>query len=73
LATAPSKDPGNMAILSQIYNFEAKDYNIISNIVPFQTEITERCSYGMQVINRKLKDVREGKNIKKPMIECTQQ
>jgi hypothetical protein len=39
LATAPGKDPGNMAFLSQNCNFEAEDYSIISNIVPFQAEI----------------------------------
>jgi len=53
-----------MAILSQIYNFEAEDYDIISNIVPFQAEITERCSYGKQVTNKLLKDVRKGGKVK---------
>jgi len=60
-----------MDILSQICNFEAEDYNTISNIVPFQTEITEGCSYGKQVINRMLKAVREGEKIKGPVIEYT--
>jgi hypothetical protein len=62
-----------MAILSQNYNFEAEDHDIISNIVPFQAEITEKCSYGKQVTNRMLKDVREMEKIKEPMIECTHQ
>jgi hypothetical protein len=30
-----------MSILSQICNFEVEGYNIISNIAPSQTEITE--------------------------------
>jgi len=60
-----------MAILSQIYNFEAEVY-VISNIAPFQAEITERCSCGKQVTNRLLKDVREGEKLKEPMVECTQ-
>jgi hypothetical protein len=49
-----------MAVLSQIYNFDAEDCNIISNSVPFQTEITERRSCGKPVTNGTLKDVREG-------------
>jgi hypothetical protein len=61
-----------MAILSQIYNFEAEVYNFISNIAPFQAEITERCSCGKQVTSRLLKDVREGEKLKEPMVECTQ-
>jgi len=73
LATVPHKGPVNVAILSQIYNFEVKDYNVISNTVPFQAEIIERCSYGKQVTNKLLKDVRKGEKLNEPVIECTQQ